>query len=173
MADDKEDKKEPKVKASIEPTDKPVFYWQATEFESHEKPKNWLLYIILAAVVLLALFLFMRLWLAAAVVVAAFFALYSQSSSRGKKRNYAIYDQGITIDDKVFTFDQFKSFWIFPYQDRMIVRFEQLRRFALPVEMPVGDENPEQIRLFLSKHLPEAEDRGEDITDTVNRWIKF
>jgi hypothetical protein len=115
----------------------------------------------------------MRQWIGAAVVVAACFALYSQSSSRGKKRNYAIYDQGVTVDEKVFTFDQFKSFWIFPYQDRPIIRFEQLKRLSLPVEMPVGDENPEQVRLFLSKHLPEAEDRGEDISDTINRWIKF
>lgn len=170
MADDKKDTS---PKAHIEPTDKPIFYWQAVEFESHDKPGNWLLYVVLIGVVLTGIFLFMRLWLGAGVVVAACFALYSQSSSHGKKRSYAIYDQGVTVDNKVYTFDQFKSFWMFPYQDRIIVRFEQLKRLALPIEMPIGDENPEQVRLFLSKHLPEAEDRGEDISDTINRWIKF
>ncbi|MCX6810527.1 MAG: hypothetical protein NTY30_02180 [Candidatus Berkelbacteria bacterium] len=171
MADEKKEEKKPVV--TISPTDKPIFYWQATEFESHDKPNNWLLYIVLVAIVLLAILLYMRLWLGAAVVVAACFALYSQSRSRGKKRNYAVYDQGVTVDDKVYTFDQFKSFWVFSYQDRAIIRLEQLKRLALPVEMPVNDENPEQVRLFLSKHLPEAEDRGEDISDTINRWIKF
>jgi len=171
MTDKKGQEKKPPVK--ISPNDKPVFYWQTTEFESHDKPRNWLLYVGLIALVLLAALLYMRLWLGAAVVAAAFFALYSQSSSRGKKRNYAIYDQGVTVDDRVYTFDQFKSFWVFPYQGRMIVRFEQLRRLSFPIEMPIGDENPEQVRLFLTKHLPQAEDRGEDITDTINRWIKF
>lgn len=171
MADDSVKKIE--KKPEITPTDKPVFYWQAIEFESHAKPSGWLLYVALIAIVLLAALLYMRLWLGAAVVVAAFFALYSQAGSKGKKRSYAIYDQGITVDSKVYTFDQFKSFWIFPYQDRMIVRLEQLRRFVLPIELPVGEENPVQVRLFLSKHLPELEEQGEDITDRINRWIKF
>jgi len=115
----------------------------------------------------------MRLWLAAAVVIAAAFAMYSQSRSSGSKRSYAIYSQGVTIDNRVYTFDQFKSFWVFPYEQRIILRFEQVKRFSLPVEMPLDEKNVEQIRLFLSKHLPEEEGRGEDITDTINRWIKF
>ncbi|TSC93446.1 MAG: Uncharacterized protein Athens101428_683 [Candidatus Berkelbacteria bacterium Athens1014_28] len=127
-------------KETISPTDKPVFFWQTTEFESHKKPKGWLI---------------------------------SQSRTSGKKKSYAIYDQGITIDDRVYGFDQLKSFWIFDSQGRAIVRFEQLSRLALPIEMPIDLENPEQVRLFLSKHLPEAEDRGEDVADKINRWIKF
>jgi len=155
------------------PGDKPVFFWQAVEFESNKKPSGWLTYLILIAVVLIAAFIYMKLWLAAAVVVAACFALYSQAHTSGKKKSYAVYDQGITIEDKVYAFDQFKSFWVIANESKTIVRFEQLRRFALPIEMPTGDEDPEQIRLFLSKHLPEAEDRGEDIADRINKWIKF
>ncbi|MEI6144161.1 MAG: hypothetical protein WCP91_01015 [Candidatus Berkelbacteria bacterium] len=170
---EKDIEKKPAVKPEILSTDKPIFYWQAIEFESHEKPTNWLLYIILIAVALTALMIYLKMWLGAAVVVAACFALYSQSASRGKKRSYAVYNQGITVDDKVYTFDQFKSFWIFTYQERAIIRFEQLKRFAIPIEMPIGEENPEQVRLFLTKHLPEIEGRGEDVTDTINRWIKF
>lgn len=162
-----------KAEVTISPSDKPVFYWQTTEFESHDKGSSWFVYLVVIGLAIAAIFLYMRLWMAAAVAVMAVFALWSQSRTRGKKRNYAIYNQGITIDSRVYTFDQFKSFWIFPYQEKIIVRFEQVRRFALPVEMPIGEENPEQVRLFLSKHLPEAEDRGEDITDTINRWIKF
>lgn len=162
-----------KDKAGISPQDKPVFYWQAIDFESHDKPKGWTTMVVLAGVILAGIFVLMGLWLAVAVVAAAIFALLSQANSRGKKRNYALYDQGVTVDDKVFSFDQFKSFWIFPYQERFVVRFDQLRRFSLPVEMPIDGENPEQIRLFLTKHLPEAEDRGEDVSDTINRWIKF
>jgi hypothetical protein len=162
-----------KPKAEIAPTDKPVFYWQATEFESHDKPSNWLLYVIIVAGLLTAALIYMKMWLGAAVVIAACFALYSQAHLRGQKRNYAIYNQGVTVDNKVYTFDQFKSFWTFLYQDRVVVRLEQSKPLAMPVEMPIGEENPEQIRLFLSKHLPEIEDRGEDISDTINRWIKF
>ncbi|MFA5158318.1 MAG: hypothetical protein WC451_04010 [Patescibacteria group bacterium] len=164
---------EKKEKIEINPSDKPVLYWQAIDFESHEKPSGWSAMVILVAIILAAIFVWMRLWLAVGVVIAAAFALISQANSRGRKRSYALYDQGVTVDDKVYAFDQFKSFWIFPYQERFIVRFELLRRFSLPLEMPIEDENPEQIRLFLSKHLPEAEDRGEDISDTINRWIKF
>jgi len=151
----------PKEKLQISATDKPVFFWQAVEFESHQKGKGWFTYVVLIAIALIGM------------VVAATAALYSQAYTSGKKKNYAIYDQGVTVDSKVFTFDQFKSFWIFLSQNRPVIRLEQLRRFSLPVEMPVLEENPEQIRLFLAKHLPEQEEKGEDITDVINRWIKF
>ena len=162
-----------KDETKITPADKPVFYWQATDFQSGKKNNSWFTYLVLIAVILVGAFIWMKLWLAAAVVVAAAFAMYSQSRSQGSKKNYAIYDQGVTIDSRVYTFDQFKSFWIFPYEQRIMLRFEQAKRFSLPVEMPVEEENVEQIKLFLSKHLPEEEERGEDITDTINRWIKF
>ncbi len=173
MVKEKEEVKKQKVKEEITPTDKPVFFWQAVEFESHNKSRSWLLYLILIAIVIIGVFVWQRQWLGIAVVVAAVVALGSQAHASGKKKNYAVYDQGVTIDSKIFTFDQFKSFWIFLYQDRPVIRFEQLKRFSLPVEMPVSDENPEQIRLFLSKHLPEEEEKGEDVMDTINRWIKF
>lgn len=173
MAEEKTEVKKQKVKEEITPTDKPVFFWQAVEFESHQKGKGWSAYIILIAIVIIAVFIWMKQWLGIGVTAAAVIALYSYAYRSGKKKNYAIYDQGVTIDNKVFTFDQFKSFWIFLYQDRPVIRFEQLKRLSLPVEMPVGDENPEQIRLFLAKHLPEQEEKGEDITDVINRWIKF
>lgn len=172
MAKEKEDQKA-KEKLQITPNDKPVFFWQAIEFESYQKGKGWLTYIILITIALIGVFIWMKQWLGIGVAVAAVVALYSYAYRSGKKKNYAIYDQGVTVDNKVFTFDQFKSFWIFIYQDRPIIRLEQLRRLSVPIEMPVGDENPEQIRLFLAKHLPEQEEKGEDITDVINRWIKF
>jgi hypothetical protein len=162
-----------KSEGKITPADKPVFYWETTDFQNKKKTGNWFTSLFLVALVRFAAFLWMRLWLAAAVVIAAAFAMYSQSRSSGSKRSYAIYSQGVTIDNRVYTFDQFKSFWVFPYEQRIILRFEQVKRFSLPVEMPLDEKNVEQIRLFLSKHLPEEEGRGEDITDTINRWIKF
>ncbi|MCX6812324.1 MAG: hypothetical protein NTW79_01725 [Candidatus Berkelbacteria bacterium] len=157
----------------ISTTEKPVFYWQATEFESHQKSRGWSAYVIIAAIILIAAFIWQKLYLAGGVTIAAVLAIYSQAHSSGKKKNYAIYNQGVTINEKIFAFDQFKSFWIFPYQERIIVRFEQVKRLSLPLEMPIEEENAEQVRLFLSKHLPEQEEKGEDITDTINRWIKF
>ena len=172
MADKKTTESQP-APAVITGADKPVFYWQAVNYESHEKPKGWSGSIVLITIVLVAVLLYMRQWLGAGVIAAAALALFSQSNSRGNKKNYAIYNQGITIDDKIYTFDQFKSFWLFPYQERYVVRFEPLMRFSLPIEMPINEEDPRQIELFLAKHLPQEETRGEDITDTINRWIKF
>ena len=166
-------KSKEKVEARITPTDKPVFYWQAMEFVAHPKGKNWFTYLFLIALAIIGIFIWQKQWLGIGVVVAAVAALYSQARVSGKKKNYAVYEQGITIDSKVYTFDQLKSFWIFLYQERPILRFEQLGRLKVPIEMPIDQENPEQIRLFLSKHLPEQEEKGEDITDVINMWIKF
>jgi len=169
----KEDKKPAKEKVEITSADKPLFFWQAVEFESQKKSASWFVYVVVAALAIIGIFVWQRQWLSIGVTIAAVAALWSQARTSGRKKNYAIYDQGVTIDNRVYTFDQFKSFWIFPHQDRLVIRFEQLRRLALPIEMPVEGENPDQIRLLLAKHLPEEEEKGEDVMDTINRWIRF
>jgi len=168
MAEDK-----PKPKAEITSADKPLFFWEAIEFESRTKSPSWFFYVVLAALAVIGIFIWQKQWLGIGVVVAAVAALWSQAGTKGKKKNYAIYDQGVTIDNRVYTFDQFKSFWIFPHQERLVIRFEQLHRFSLPIEMPIEGENPDQIRLLLAKHLPEEEGKGEDVLDMINRWIRF
>ncbi len=163
MADEK------KVDQSEE---KPVFTWKAAEFETHQKGIGWFATVIFGALLLVILFAINKNWTAAGVVFAAGLAFVSLARTNPKKIKCSLYHSGILIENKAYRFSDLKSFWVI-YGDHPRVRFAQPGKLSAHINMPISDEDPEQIRLFISKYLPEQEDRGEDFSDIFSRWIKF
>lgn len=152
--------------------DKPVFSWQSPEFVRRKKDNRWLVYLIMIAVVLSLILGIMQLWSGMVLVIVATIVFITLSETKPKTINCALYTQGFVIEAKVYDFEQIKSFWI-NFNDIPKIRFQINGRLGGIITMPLGEEDPEQIRLFLSKHLPEEEDRGEDLTDTINRILRF
>ncbi len=167
----KKQKDEVETKVSVE-SDKPVFSWKASEFAQYSKKSIWFIIVSVAAVALALLLYLQQNWTGIAVVVAGAFALLSQARSKPKSISCTVYRQGIVINEKAYAYTEFKSFWII-YGDHPAVRFEPTKKFSVIVNVPIAEEDPEQIKLFLSKFLPMDEKRGEDIADTIQRWIKF
>lgn len=157
---------------SIISSEKPLFSWSSPEFVRYKKDRKWLTYFILAVIVLTIVFALLHQWSGVIMVVVAGIVLIVLSGSKPKELNCAIYKEGFVINDHVYDYAQFKSFWL-NFGDLPKIKFQQLGRFAGQITMPLGEESPEQVRLYLSKHLPEDEDRGEDVTDMINRIIRL
>lgn len=180
MAEEKkEDKKVEEVKKAPAPKinlqmDKPVFSWQAPEYHRPQERNNRkLLLVILAAIVIAIVFGWQGQWSSVAVVVAAVFVLLVISRGSAKIVKCAIYSAGVVVDNNIYNFDQFKSFWLL-FTDRYKIRLQRVGRFGGQVTLPLSDnEDPEQIRIFLQKHLPEEEDNGRDLNDIINHWLRF
>ena len=153
-------------------SDQAVFQWEAREFADYKKGGGWFAIVIVVALGLIAFFIWQRNWTAAGVIGAAALALIAQSRIRPKKIKCEVYRDGIVVNEKAHTYETLKSFWII-IGDHPKIRLEQTSRFSAQINMPISDEDPEQIRLFLAKHLPENESKGEDLTDTISRWFRF
>jgi len=171
MAEEKKDTNTTRPKINIA-EDKPVFSWQSPEFVKYKKDNKWLVYFIMIAIILSVILGFMHIWSGVVLVVVAAIVFISLSEVHPKTISSALYAGGLVVDGKVYNYDQIKSFWI-SHSDLPKARFQQNGRFAGLITMPLGEEDIEQIRLFLSKYLPEEEDRGEDISDTINRLLRF
>jgi len=153
--------------------EKPVFSWSAAEFSQYKKSTNWYLVVGLAAVILMIIFLWMKNYTAAGVVLAASLALYAQANVKPKKIKCEIYPSGVVVGKKAHPYDELKSFWIIFGESRM-VRLQPQGKFSASINMPISkNEDPEQIGLYLAKHLPEDEEKGEDTADTIQRWLRF
>jgi len=161
-----------KTNTANAPDNTPVFSWEAREFTDYKKNGSWFAIVIVVAIALAAYFIWQKNWTATGVVVAASFALIAQSRAKPKKVKCEVFRSGIVVDEKAYPYETLKSFWVLG-GDHPKVRLEQTSRFKAPINMPIADEDPEQIRLFLAKKLPENEDQGEDFTDTVSRWLRF
>lgn len=158
--------------SQVSNSEKPVFTWSAPEFISYTKTGSWFLIITAIALILIGVFIWQKNWTAVGVVVAASAALMVQARVKPKNLECSLYRSGVVIDERVYPYDSLKSFWIV-FGDHPFVRFSQIRRLSANINMPIAEEDPEQIRLFLSKFLPEDEKNGEDIADTIQRWLRF
>jgi len=160
------------VQSQVNINEKAVFTWSAPEFVSYTKTSGWFLIISAVALVLIGFFVWQKNWTAVGVVVAASAALMLQARAKPKSLTCSLYRSGIVIDDRVYPFDTLKSFWIV-FGEHPFVRFSQVRRISTHISLPIAEEDPEQIRLFLAKYLPEDENNGEDLADTIQRWLRF
>ena len=160
------------VKKAALTDDRPLFTWKANEFAVYQKNFVWFLLALLVAAVLCSYFIWAQSWTAAGVVIAGVLALLSTSRLTPKKISCGLYRDGVVIEEKAYRFADLKSFWMIDGQHPM-VRFARPGRFSTAINMPIAEEDPEQVRLFLSKYLPEEENRGEDVADVISRWIKF
>jgi hypothetical protein len=162
-----------KTNIDINPEDKPVFSWSAREFPNYTKNASWYWLFVLAGVALMAFFIWQRNWAAAGLIAAAVFAIFAQARVFPKAVKCELYRSGIVVNEKAYPYDTLKAFWIIA-GEHPVVRFEQTGTFIKnQINVPISDEDPEQVRLFLSKFLPEDEKRGEDVTDVIQRWLRF
>jgi hypothetical protein len=169
MAEEKTKGSQPKINLAV---DKPVFSWQSPEFVRYNKDKKWLVYIIMIAITLAVVLGFMHQWSGMALVIVAAIVFVTLSGTHPKTIKAAVYTAGVVVGDKVYDFSQAKSFWI-SFGDLPKAKIQLAGRFAGQIILPLGEEDPEQIRMFLAKHLPEEEDKGEDLTEMINRILRF
>lgn len=153
-------------------SEKPIFSWQSPDFLRYEKDNRWLITVIAISLVLMIVFVLLHQWSGVAMVFVAAAVFITLSGAHPKTINCAIYTEGIVVDNQVSNFEQFQSFWVGGNTELPKIVLQKKGRFAGIVNMPMKDEDPEQIRLFLSKHIPE-EERGEDMTDMINRILRF
>jgi hypothetical protein len=165
MADQKRSK-------TIDPSEEPVLSWDAEEFAAYDKGNGWTVYIILGAIVLIGVFIWLKNWTGIALAAAAAIALISQGYSKPKPVHCAIFQGGVVLNEKPYNVADLKSFWL-GGGDHPMDRFEKISRFSMAVNMPLGKTDPEQVRLYLAKRLPEHEDRGEDVMDRISRTWRF
>lgn len=152
---------------------KPVFSWQSPEFMRYEKDKKWSFYVVLISVILIGVFVLLKQWSGAALILVASIVLSILSNAKPKTVKCAIYNEGVVVNEKVYTFTQFKKFWISGTPDLPKIVFQLTGAFSGIVNLPMQNEDPEQIRLFLVKHVPEETDHVDDVSEVINRIFRF
>ncbi len=152
--------------------DKPVFIWESPDRIVYGKNISWYIAVAGVTLSLAAILYYQQLWsgMILVLIAATMFILLSQSKPRIVK--CAVYNQGVVVDDKVYRYTDFKSFWL-TLSDIPKARFQMNGIAAGVLTMPLAETDPEQIRLYLSRYLPEDEDKGEDFSDIVNRFLKL
>lgn len=156
----------------VDVSSKPIFSWQSPEFVRYSRDKKWFFFAVLITIVLAGVFILLKQWSSVVLVAVAGSVFIALSNAHPKNIICALYNEGVVVDGKVYDFSQFKSFWLSGNADLPKISLQQTGRFGGHINMPTKDQDFEQIRLFLAKHLPEEQPK-EDLSDIISRTLKL
>jgi len=149
-----------------------AFYrWSAPEHEKYTVGKRFYTYstIFLALLVAYALYSNSPIMAITFILVGIVGYLYLQKEPR--IINFSITTEGIVAENEIYEFDNLKSFWIFynPPQEKLLsLRSKNI--FTPYIHIPIGNEDPVQIRQILVDFIPEIK-QNHNIVDIAERFL--
>lgn len=152
-----------------------LFSWEGQEysFEEHGADWYWALGIITIAAVLVAI-LFSNILLAL-VIVAGAFAIGIQAARHRRTHRFAIYGDGVAVDDSLFLYKDMRDFAILEYLDPALPPALSIKTnhiLAPHLLIPIHDYNPDDIYFYISNHLPEGM-HEETLLDRISSFLRF
>lgn len=146
--------------------------WTASEFVAHDKSAGWYATLMFCAALIGAIVYFIsRDYISVGVVVVAALLLAVYGSHKPRQLDYRLDGSGITIGQKAYTYDQFRSFAVVPEGAFNSIVFMPLRRFSPPISIYYDPKDEDRILALLSDRLPFEEHR--DAIDSLMRRIRF
>ena len=150
-----------------------VLTWEASEFVHHEKSGMWFLALIAVAAVLLTFDYFVvQSWTFGILIVVMTLAAGVITRRPPRTLSYSLSAQGIHVDQKFFSFHDFRAFGIVQENAFYSVRLIPNRRFMPMVSVFFPTELGERIVDVLGETLP-MEHIERDPIDKLVEKIRF
>lgn len=129
--------------------------WQASEYVHQEKSGTWFLALVGVAVVLLIFDIFLaKSWTFGALIVVMTVAVAVVARRPPRTVTYTLSPQGLKIDDKLFSFHDFRAFGIIQEGAFYSVRLVPSKRFMPMVSVFFPSEMGESIVDLFGASLP-------------------
>jgi hypothetical protein len=169
----KDDKSTTEPKLLSSEAAKPVT-WSAAEFIAHKKSYGWYLLLGLATVIIAGMvyIIYNRdLFSVIVIIIAAvFFGIVANRQPR--TLDYKVDDVGLSIGEKLYAYDSFRSFSIIDEESASSIIFKPLKRFMPLVTVYYPPHDEKSIVNVISKHLP-IDTHQLDPIDSLIRRIHY
>jgi len=111
------------------------------------------------------------------IITTTFFGLLGvmiivQAKKKPQTGNFQVSPLGAKINDSFYEYHDIKSFWLeYNSQNNIKEISFQLKRWYMPfIKIPIGDQNPVQLRSILVEFIPEME-HEDTLIDMVSRKL--
>ncbi len=150
-----------------------LFSWESPEYVSHHKSSSWFMILALLTVVSsIAVFFLTKDFISTAMVVLIGVAFGVFASRKPRVLDYSIGEDGVTIGQKLFQFEEFKSFSATEEGEIFSAVLLPLKRFMPQVNLCYSPSDDDRIIDLLSNYLP-YEEHKRDLLDRAMRKIRF
>ncbi len=147
--------------------------WVAPEFTKYKKNKQWFVLPTLIALAVIIVAILLKNVLLIIIIILVTFIIYIYALKEPKKIKFSISGKGIQINEHLHELKDLRSFWIF-YDPPGIkeISLRSKKMFMPYIKIPLGKQNPVEVRKLLLKFLPEKKHRESKI-DELARKSKF
>jgi hypothetical protein len=147
--------------------------WSASEFIAHEKSVGWYLLLVAGGIVAAAIvYILTRDKISTAVIVIVVIAFGIVAARKPKELTYSLDGKGLTIGDKFYSYDLFKSFAIIEEGAFSSITLMPLKRFMVARALYYAPTDEKKIVDVLADRLP-LDDHKDDPVDAFMRRIRF
>lgn len=150
-----------------------TFSWQLKNRQQKRRRTHWVILFIIIGLSLLILGLVQKNFIFIVLVLLSLFMFYRFNKISQVNMSFLINQQGVTIDKTLYPYDHLKSFWIFYAPGgRQELSLESKKNIMPYIRIPLGNQNPKQIRDWLLQYLPEKE-QEESLVDVIAHRLRF
>jgi len=147
--------------------------WSASEYIHHDRGAAWYALLLLGTAGLAAaVYLLTKDYFATGAIAVVGIIVGVFAARKPSQVTYEISDSGLKVGQKLYPFNQFKSFSITHDAGVSSVSLLPLKKFMPPVDAYFGPADEEKITDLVGRHLPYEERKTAGI-DRLSRKLKF
>lgn len=149
--------------------------WEFPEFTRHDRGRAWYLAYAIITIGLIVFGVLSRNYTFAMLLVLLTLVIIIRLRRDPLPVHFAIRDEGIEVGNNFYAWREMKEFWII-YRPPTVKKIYFIFKSGLRPEIDValGDQNPVQVRQYLSERLLENATREEEPAgDQISRVLKI
>lgn len=152
-----------------------IMSWSAPEFREVERGDAWALRGAIVAIMLVIFGIFTGNLPFAFIVLLISGLYYINYKQKPRRIEIALTTSGIKIGDVFCAYQNIQTFWILYHPEIHVKRLHiNLKAgFLRNIECELEDQNPVEVRMLLSAHIPESENKTEELTDKISRLLRL
>jgi hypothetical protein len=154
--------------------------WRIEEPDLTPKTTRWFWAFGILAFALIVFSILLKNYLLTIILALAIFIIYSSKNKKPELINFRLDNDGLYIENKLYPYENFESFWIFPARGGSPLGGEtqtdekrelalRHRRHLMPLLIvPFHNNDEPEIRRILNNYLPESEEQ-ESLIDLLRK----
>jgi hypothetical protein len=149
--------------------------WSFNEYAKQDRSRAWYFWTILVGAAIVLYALLTSNWLFALIIVMIGIIIIINYQQKPRQIEFEINHKGIKVNDVNYEYNQLSKFWII-YQPPKVknLYFDFKSPFKPRLLIPLGKENPIQIKSFLRNYLEEDIDQEQEpFSEALGRMLKM
>ncbi len=147
--------------------------WEAPEFRHYPKNPGWYITLTCISLMVVVFFIIQRDFFAAVslAIISGFVFFFARQTPEIVP--IELNNRGVHFGNLRFPYKQIKHFWVVHNENHKTLNLHTTALLNNIMILELEDQDPEVVRMFLIKHLPEHEESRETPIQRITHRFKF